>query len=183
MKADYHGALLKVLNSKCHSLVGLQGIVIFDTKFTFTIVCKDNMSRSKCVNYQLVTKTFNLMFHCFETMVNLFQLYQNNRASLRYISRITNWKFLASIFVFDLMNAHPRRSNVLWYLFFKLWYCNSYLVRYDFFFSLWTIMYILNLNLIFSLKINELSYNEGIGIKRNWISKKFTTKRVIFNEK
>lgn len=50
MKADYHGALLKVVKSKCNSLVNLQGIVVFDTKYTFTIVCKDNMSRSKHEN-------------------------------------------------------------------------------------------------------------------------------------
>ncbi len=47
MKADYHGALLKVKHSKCHTLIGLEGIVIFDTKFTFTIVGKDNTSRSE----------------------------------------------------------------------------------------------------------------------------------------
>lgn len=47
MKADYHGALLKVASSKCITLNGLQGIVIFDTKYTFTVISKDDTCRSE----------------------------------------------------------------------------------------------------------------------------------------
>lgn len=47
LKADYHGALIKVVNSKCPAFVGHEGIVIFDTKFTFTIVEKDDVTRSE----------------------------------------------------------------------------------------------------------------------------------------
>jgi ribonuclease P protein subunit POP4 len=38
--ADYHGALVEVVRSRCGSRVGLQGIVVKDTKFTFEIVTK-----------------------------------------------------------------------------------------------------------------------------------------------
>lgn len=36
--ADFHGAKLTVVRSKCVSLVGLEGIVVRDTKFTFQII-------------------------------------------------------------------------------------------------------------------------------------------------
>nr|POE51723.1 ribonuclease p protein subunit p29 [Quercus suber] len=37
VSADYHGALLQVVRSRCPSRVGLQGIVVKDTKFTFEL--------------------------------------------------------------------------------------------------------------------------------------------------
>lgn len=46
IKADFHGAEIAVLASKCPSLVGLSGIVIQDTKNTFRICGKDNIIRS-----------------------------------------------------------------------------------------------------------------------------------------
>jgi ribonuclease P protein subunit POP4 len=36
--ADYHGALLEVVRSRCSSRVGIKGIVVKDTRFTFEIV-------------------------------------------------------------------------------------------------------------------------------------------------
>ena len=38
VSADYHGALVEVVRSRCVSRVGLKGIVVKDTKFTFEIV-------------------------------------------------------------------------------------------------------------------------------------------------
>ena len=38
VSADYHGALLEVVRSRCVSRVGLKGIVVKDTKFTFEVV-------------------------------------------------------------------------------------------------------------------------------------------------
>ncbi|TLD32420.1 putative ribonuclease p complex subunit pop4 protein [Venturia nashicola] len=38
--ADFHGAMIKVVRSRCEGRVGLEGIVIRDTKFTFEIVTK-----------------------------------------------------------------------------------------------------------------------------------------------
>ena len=45
--ADYHGAELTVVRSRCAGLVGLQGIVIRDTKFTFQIITKGNELKGK----------------------------------------------------------------------------------------------------------------------------------------
>ncbi|XP_063988885.1 ribonuclease P protein subunit p29 isoform X1 [Diachasmimorpha longicaudata] len=42
MKADLHGARVTVVRSKCPSLVGINGIVLQDTKNTFRIMGKDN---------------------------------------------------------------------------------------------------------------------------------------------
>ncbi|KAL8694828.1 MAG: hypothetical protein Q9218_000587 [Villophora microphyllina] len=40
--ADFHGAKVMVVRSKCVSMVGLQGIVVRDTKFTFQIITQQN---------------------------------------------------------------------------------------------------------------------------------------------
>lgn len=44
-KSDFHGAKLKVSSSKCASLVGHQGIVLMDSKGTFSVISKDNVLR------------------------------------------------------------------------------------------------------------------------------------------
>ncbi|KAF2226894.1 Rof/RNase P-like protein [Elsinoe ampelina] len=38
--ADFHGAVVRVVRSGCVSRVGIRGIVVKDTKFTFEIVTK-----------------------------------------------------------------------------------------------------------------------------------------------
>ncbi|KAI4247798.1 MAG: hypothetical protein LQ352_006099 [Teloschistes flavicans] len=40
--ADFHGAKVMVVRSKCVSMVGLRGIVLRDTKFTFQIITQQN---------------------------------------------------------------------------------------------------------------------------------------------
>ncbi|QDS71909.1 hypothetical protein FKW77_000405 [Venturia effusa] len=40
--ADFHGARVKVVRSRCAGRVGLEGIVIRDTKFTFEIVTRED---------------------------------------------------------------------------------------------------------------------------------------------
>lgn len=45
-KSDFHGAKIKVTSSKCASLIGLKGIIVLDTKGTFSIISKDNVLRS-----------------------------------------------------------------------------------------------------------------------------------------
>ncbi|CRK95912.1 CLUMA_CG009358, isoform A [Clunio marinus] len=45
-KSDLHGAKLKVKMSKCASLIGHKGIILMDTKGTFSIICKDNVLRT-----------------------------------------------------------------------------------------------------------------------------------------
>ncbi|KAH9831886.1 hypothetical protein Tdes44962_MAKER08894 [Teratosphaeria destructans] len=42
VSADYHGALVEVVRSRCVSRVGLKGIVVKDTKFTFEMVTETN---------------------------------------------------------------------------------------------------------------------------------------------
>ena len=44
--ADYHGAKLMVVRSKCVSTVSLKGIVVRDTKFTFRIITEKNEKKS-----------------------------------------------------------------------------------------------------------------------------------------
>lgn len=45
--ADMHGALLGVVRSRCVSRVGLEGIVVRDTRHTFDIVTKGNVVKCK----------------------------------------------------------------------------------------------------------------------------------------
>lgn len=45
--ADYHGAEVTVVRSRCVSMVGLNGIVVRDTKFTFQIITKKNELKSE----------------------------------------------------------------------------------------------------------------------------------------
>lgn len=40
--ADYHGALVEVSRSRCASRVGVNGIVVKDTKFTFEVITQAN---------------------------------------------------------------------------------------------------------------------------------------------
>ena len=44
--ADFHGAELEVVRSKCVGRVGCKGIVVKDTKFTFEMITKDNVLKS-----------------------------------------------------------------------------------------------------------------------------------------
>lgn len=48
--ADFHGAKLCVVRSKCVSLVGLKGIVVRDTKFTFQIITERNELKSTWIS-------------------------------------------------------------------------------------------------------------------------------------
>lgn len=47
IKADFHGAKISVVKSKCPSLVGINGIVVQDTKNTFKVCSTDNVIRSE----------------------------------------------------------------------------------------------------------------------------------------
>jgi ribonuclease P protein subunit POP4 len=44
--ADMHGAILEVVRSRCVSRVGLKGIVVRDTKFTFELITEKNTMKS-----------------------------------------------------------------------------------------------------------------------------------------
>lgn len=45
--ADFHGAELEVVRARCVSRVGLKGIVVKDTKFTFEIVTRKNENKGQ----------------------------------------------------------------------------------------------------------------------------------------
>jgi ribonuclease P protein subunit POP4 len=45
--ADMHGALLRIVRSRCASRVGLEGIVVRDTRFTFEIITKHNVVKGR----------------------------------------------------------------------------------------------------------------------------------------
>ena len=47
VSADFHGALLEVTRSRCVSRVGVKGIVVKDTKFTFELISPTNMLKSQ----------------------------------------------------------------------------------------------------------------------------------------
>lgn len=47
VSADFHGAEVEVVRSKCSGRVGLKGIVVRDTKFTFVIVTESNEVKSE----------------------------------------------------------------------------------------------------------------------------------------
>ncbi|XP_033219837.1 ribonuclease P protein subunit p29 [Belonocnema kinseyi] len=46
MKADYHGAKISVIRSKCPSLVGIHGIILQDTRNTFRVIGEDDRIRT-----------------------------------------------------------------------------------------------------------------------------------------
>lgn len=48
--ADYHGAELTVARSRSVGMVGLAGIVVRDTKFTFQIITKKDKLKSKLIS-------------------------------------------------------------------------------------------------------------------------------------
>lgn len=49
VKSDFHGAVVRVVRSKCPGHVGTEGIVAMDTKNTFKVVGRDNRMRSEYI--------------------------------------------------------------------------------------------------------------------------------------
>ncbi|XP_043202797.1 ribonuclease P protein subunit p29-like [Amphibalanus amphitrite] len=68
-RADYHGARLTVLRSRCHSFVGVTGIVLLETRGTFQLITADN-------TVKMIPKEHSV----FETRVDGFKirLFGNN---------------------------------------------------------------------------------------------------------
>ncbi|XP_073971747.1 ribonuclease P/MRP subunit POP4 [Rhodnius prolixus] len=46
LKADFHGAVMEVHKSTCPNLVGINGIVVFETRNVIKLLGKDNITRS-----------------------------------------------------------------------------------------------------------------------------------------
>ena len=53
VSADYHGAEVEVVRSQCSSRVGVKGIVVRDTKFTFVVVTEKDVVKSEFVSIVL----------------------------------------------------------------------------------------------------------------------------------
>lgn len=51
VSADYHGAEMEVVRSRSAGRVGLKGIVVRDTKFTFTIVTEKDEVKSEFLRW------------------------------------------------------------------------------------------------------------------------------------
>lgn len=48
VSADFHGAEVEVVRSRCTGRVGVRGIVVKDTKFTFEVVTRGDEVKSEC---------------------------------------------------------------------------------------------------------------------------------------
>lgn len=48
VSTDFHGAEIEVVRSRCSSRVGMRGIVVRDTKFTFVVVTESDEVNSEC---------------------------------------------------------------------------------------------------------------------------------------
>ena len=62
VSADFHGAQVIVVRSRCVGMVGLEGIVVRDTKFTFQVITKRNELKSElsCIRPEIGFLTLNL---------------------------------------------------------------------------------------------------------------------------
>lgn len=79
MKLDYHGARITVIKSKCPSVVGLEGIIMQDTKNTFRLVSKGDIIRSKSAECHFsFTKTTNTNL-CFSNTKKFFSFSYSTR--------------------------------------------------------------------------------------------------------
>jgi len=87
--ADYHGAMMEVVRSRCASRVGMKGIVVKDTKFSFEIVTKRDVVKT-CPKEHTVFK-LTLLFEEdgkrpleFEILGSMFELRPTDRANKKF---------------------------------------------------------------------------------------------------
>jgi ribonuclease P protein subunit POP4 len=89
VSADYHGAMMEIVRSRCTSRVGVTGIVVKDTRFTFEIVTKENVVKT-CPKEHTV---FRLKLPLedegkrpleFEIMGSMFEQRPQDRANKKY---------------------------------------------------------------------------------------------------
>lgn len=73
MRADYNGAKLKVIRSKCSSLIGKTGILTMETKETLKVLQENNELISKCSYWRPYNK---YMIDYKSTTISLFQQYR-----------------------------------------------------------------------------------------------------------
>lgn len=58
VSADYHGAEIEVVRSRCAGRVGSKGIVVRDTKFTFVIVTEKDVVKSEFQGKRIFSFSF-----------------------------------------------------------------------------------------------------------------------------
>lgn len=61
LKADFHGAVMEVHKSTCPNLVGINGIVVFETRNVIKLLGKDNITRSKFTCLEEILKSFKFL--------------------------------------------------------------------------------------------------------------------------
>ncbi|KAF7990571.1 hypothetical protein HCN44_000376 [Aphidius gifuensis] len=66
MKSDLHGAKIIVIRSKCPSLIGIEGIILQDTRNTFQVIGKDNIIRT------LLKQIIVVKIHLIEATLEFF---------------------------------------------------------------------------------------------------------------
>jgi ribonuclease P protein subunit POP4 len=87
--ADYHGAMMEVVRSRCASRVGMTGIVVKDTKFSFEIVTKKNVVKT-CPKEHTVFKILLPLEEDgkrsleFEILGSMFELRPTDRANKKF---------------------------------------------------------------------------------------------------
>ena len=87
--ADYHGAMVEVVRSRCASRVGMQGIVVKDTKFSFEIVTKKNVVKTCPKEHTVFKLTLPLEEDGkrpleFEILGSMFELRPTDRANKKF---------------------------------------------------------------------------------------------------
>lgn len=55
VSADFHGAQIEVVRSRCASRVGAKGIVVRDTKFTFVVVTERDEVKSEFLFFSFLS--------------------------------------------------------------------------------------------------------------------------------
>ena len=76
VSADYHGAEVEVVQSGCVDRVGLKGIVVRDTKFTFVIVNTMDEVKSEFLLRQDTTLDFSILHSTMTVSLNHHQRFR-----------------------------------------------------------------------------------------------------------
>ncbi|CAL1278862.1 unnamed protein product [Larinioides sclopetarius] len=75
LKADYHGCMLVVASSVCHTYIGIRGIVVQETKNVFRLITEEDKLKT-------VPKKGSVF--CFELNGYIFKIYGDNFCFVPY---------------------------------------------------------------------------------------------------
>lgn len=78
MKADYNGAMVRVVRSKCSSLIGKTGIIAMETKETLKILQEDNNLISELIGRRSKLPTYILCLPAIPKNESVFEILINN---------------------------------------------------------------------------------------------------------